>query len=103
MLESKRLTRRKLTESFLYQDEMTAQELRKKVNEDPAFTTRAVITVGCLTDEELDEVLRIWGSELEDVPYLTDINDFFENEAETIAKWLGYDAFKDIMKRGYSK
>jgi DNA-dependent RNA polymerase auxiliary subunit epsilon len=83
---------------------------KKKVNEDLKiyresdltdfeFWSGARDTVKYLTDDEI----RTIGQYLEDIYpdgcTETDINDFFWFEDDTIAEWLGYDSFEDIMNR----
>ena len=60
-------------------------------------------TLEDLTDEEIEQVL----SYLEDCSMetidLTDLNDFFWFERETIAEWLGYSSYDELMNRGEDK
>ena len=57
-------------------------------------------TLEDLTDEEIEQVL----SYLEDCSMgtigLTDLNDFFWFERDTIADWLGYSSYDELMNRG---
>lgn len=53
-----------------------------------------------LTDEEIQMILNI----LEDAyseseMTLTELNDFFWFERDTIAGWLGYDSYEELMNR----
>ena len=52
-----------------------------------------------LTEEELDKVEK----RLEEIhPHGIDevaLNDFFADEADTIAEWLGFSNFEEILKR----
>lgn len=70
----------------------------KKLN-DFEFWGGAVSTVKYLTDDELEIIEDI----LEDCePYgmeETDINDLFWHDCDTIANWLGYENFSEIMKQ----
>ena len=63
------------------------------------FWSGAKDAVKYLTDEELDSI----ESQLEELypngMDETEINDFFWFDDDTIAEWLGYDSFEDIMKR----
>lgn len=73
------------------------------------FWSGARDTVKYLTDDEveqifemLDEVEQIFEMLEEIYPEGIDettVNDFFWFEDETIAEWLGYDSFEDIMNR----
>lgn len=80
----------------LYYEIETANEVRNMV------WSGAKDTVEYLTDEEIEQVLTI----LEDCFYgcgedvtETTLNDFFWFEDETIAEWLGYESFEEIMNR----
>lgn len=62
------------------------------------FWSGARDAVKYLTDEELDMI----ESMLEEIEPMngwseTEINDFFWFEDDTIAEWLGYNSFEDIM------
>jgi len=57
-------------------------------------------TLEDLTDSEVESILGIledanYGRDLDD----TYLSDFFWFERDTIAEWLGYDSFEDIMNR----
>lgn len=58
----------------------------------------AVDTIEELTDSEVETILSMVEEMEEDI---TDsyISDFFWFERDTIAEWLGYDSFEDIMNR----
>ena len=56
-------------------------------------------TLDDLTDEQIDTVLDILESEGEDYT-LTELNDFFWFERDTIAEWLGYSDYEDLMNEG---
>ena len=80
----------------IYYEIETANEVR-----DMAWSG-AIDTLNYLTDEEIETILSI----LEDCFYgcgeevtETTINDFFWFEDETIAEWLGYNNFDEIMNR----
>lgn len=54
-------------------------------------------TLDDLTDEQIDTVLEILASSGEEDFSLTDLNDFFWFERDTIAEWLGFDSYDDLM------
>lgn len=56
-------------------------------------------TLDDLTDEQIDTILSILESEGSDYT-LTDLNDFFWFERDTIAEWLGFDSYDDLMNEG---
>lgn len=59
-------------------------------------------TLDDLTDDEIDEVLSILESAIEDPDRgmeLTELNDFFWFDRDTIAEWLGYDEYDELMNR----
>lgn len=62
------------------------------------FWSGAADTVKYLTDAELD-TLEECLEDCWDVETETDINDFFWFEVDTIAEWLGYSSFAEIMNR----
>lgn len=64
------------------------------------FWSGAKETVKYLTDEELDTIEEILEDCYPDGMDETTINDFFWFEDETIAEWLGYANFEEIMERG---
>lgn len=63
------------------------------------FWSGAKDTVKYLTWEELDTIESmledIYPDGMEDV----ELNDFFWFEDDTIAEWLGYDSFEELMHR----
>lgn len=61
------------------------------------FWSGAKDTVKYLTDEELDTIESILEECYPDGIDETTINDIFWFEDDTIAEWLGYDSFEDIM------
>ena len=62
------------------------------------FWSGAKDTVKYLTPEELDQIESILEECYQDGIDETAINDFFWFDEDTIAKWLGYDSFEDIIK-----
>ncbi len=56
-------------------------------------------TVKYLTDEELDTIEEILDELYPEGMDETEINDIFWHEADTIAEWLGYEDFEEIMNR----
>lgn len=64
------------------------------------FWSGAKETVKYLTDEELDTIEEILEDCYPEGMDETAINDFFWFEDETIAEWLGYSSFEEIMERG---
>lgn len=74
----------------------------EKSFKDFKFWGGAKDTVKYLTNEELDTVETILADCFNDGLSETEINDIFWFADDTIAKWLGYDAFADIMQeRGF--
>lgn len=63
------------------------------------FWSGAVNTVKYLTDEELDQIESILEDICPDGCDETDINDLFWFEDDTIAEWLGYSDFEELMNR----
>lgn len=63
------------------------------------FWSGAVDTVKYLTEEELDRIETILEDAYPDGMDETEINDFFWFEDDTIAEWLGYDDFEELMNR----
>lgn len=63
------------------------------------FWSGARDTVKYLTDEELDTIESILEDSYPDGMSDTEINDFFWFEDDTIAEWLGYEDFEEIMHR----
>ena len=62
------------------------------------FWSGAKDTVKYLTPGELDQIESILEECYPEGMDETAINDFFWFEEDTIAEWLGYDSFDDIMK-----
>ena len=62
------------------------------------FWSGARDTVKYLTPGELDQIESILEECYPEGMDETAINDFFWFEDDTIAEWLGYDSFEDIMK-----
>ena len=58
-------------------------------------------TIKDLTCEEIETVLDILETSLpeENIMTETELNDFFWFERDTIAEWLGYENFDEIMER----
>ncbi len=74
--------------------------IKKEVSiPDFEFWSGAEDTVNYLTREELETVADILESEYPDGMEETELNDFFWFEDDTIAEWLGYSSFEEIMKR----
>lgn len=68
------------------------------------FWSGGADTVADLTLEELEEVwerVEEMYSTVEEPPTETDINDFFWFERDTIANWLGYNDYDELMKDRY--
>lgn len=63
------------------------------------FWSGAKDTVKYLTVEELDTIEAILEEQYPEGMNETELNDFFWFEDDTIAEWLGYDSFEDIMNR----
>lgn len=62
------------------------------------FWSGAKNTVEYLTPHELDQIESMLEECYPEGMDETAINDFFWFEEDTIAEWLGYDTFEDIMK-----
>ena len=62
------------------------------------FWSGAKDTVKYLTPEELDQIESILEECYPDGIDETAINDFFWFDEDTIAEWLGYNSFEDIIK-----
>lgn len=56
-------------------------------------------TIKYLTDDEIDTILTILEDCYPDGMTDTQLNDFFWFEDDTIAEWLGYNSFDEIMER----
>ena len=63
------------------------------------FWGGAVQTVEYLTDFELDTIEEMLEEINPDGMDESDINDFFWFDDDTIAEWLGYESFDEIMER----
>ena len=63
----------------------------------------AADTCKYLTLNEIQTILDILEDGYSNLPSLTEINDFFWFETETLASWLGYDSFEDIIDRDINK
>ena len=63
------------------------------------FWSGAVDRVKYLTYEELDQIETILEDMYPDGVDETTINDIFWFEEDTIAEWLGYENFEEIMNR----
>ena len=63
------------------------------------FWSGAKDTVKYLTEDELNQIENILEDCFPDGMDETEINDFFWFEEDTIAEWLGYSSFDDIMYR----
>lgn len=63
------------------------------------FWSGAVDTVGYLSDEEVDTIISILEECYPEGISETELNDFFWFEDGTIAEWLGFESFEDIMNR----
>ena len=63
------------------------------------FWSGAKDTVKYLTWEELDTIEAMLEDIYPDGMEDTELNDFFWFEDDTIAEWLGYDSFEELMHR----
>lgn len=54
-------------------------------------------TLDDLTDEQIETVLEMLEESVTPDFSLTDLNDFFWFERDTIAEWLGFDSYDDLM------
>ena len=63
------------------------------------FWSGAKDTVKYLTEDEINQIETILEDCFPDGMSDTEINDFFWFEDDTIAEWLGYQSFDDIMNR----
>ena len=63
------------------------------------FWSGAKDTVKYLTEDEINQIETILEDCFPDGMDETEINDFFWFEDDTIAEWLGYSSFDDIMYR----
>ena len=64
------------------------------------FWSGAKDTVKYLTEDELDTIEEMLEEIYPDGMDETELNDFFWFERDTIAEWLGYEDFDDIINRG---
>jgi hypothetical protein len=63
------------------------------------FWSGACDTVKYLTHDEIEQIEQELEELYPDGMDKTEVNDFFWFEDDTIAEWLGYDSFEDIMNR----
>ena len=63
------------------------------------FWSGAKDTVKYLTDDELDTIEKMLEELNPEGMSETDINDFFWFDDDTIAEWLGYEDFEELMHR----
>lgn len=63
------------------------------------FWSGAKDTVKYLTNDEINTIENILEDVYPDGMTETEINDFFWFEDDTIAEWLGYSDFEEIMNR----
>ena len=63
------------------------------------FWSGAKDTVKYLTDDELDTIEKMLEELNPEGLSETDINDFFWFDDDTIAEWLGYEDFEELMHR----
>jgi hypothetical protein len=63
------------------------------------FWSGAKDTVKHLTWEELDKIESMLEDIYPDGMDETELNDFFWFEDDTIAEWLGYESFEELMHR----
>ena len=66
---------------------------------DFAFWSGAKDTVKYLTEDEINQIETTLEDCFPEGMSETEINDFFWFEDDTIAEWLGYQSFEDIMYR----
>lgn len=76
-------------------------KIYKEVNSvyDFDFWSGARDTVKYLTDSEVNEIISMLEMSGYDEMSETELNDFFWFETDTIAEWLGYNDFDEIMNR----
>ena len=67
------------------------------------FWSGAKDTVKYLTEDEINQIETILEDCFPEGMSETEINDFFWFEEDTIAEWLGYQSFEDIMYRENSE
>lgn len=76
-------------------------KIYKEVNSiyDFDFWSGAKDKVKYLTDSEVNEIISMLEMSGYDEMSETELNDFFWFECDTIAEWLGYNDFDEIMNR----
>ena len=76
-------------------------KITKEVNSysDFEFWSGARDTAEELTADEIEEVFSILEDAYPEGMTETELNDFFWFERDTIAEWLGYEDFDEIMNR----
>ena len=78
----------------VYED-IDAQEFRDRA------WSGAADTLEDLTDEQIETIFQyLEETEGEEGMSLTSLNDFFWFERDTIAEWLGYSSYEQLMERG---
>lgn len=65
------------------------------------FWSGAEDTAKYLTEEEFDTIESILEDAYPEGMNETEINDFFWFEDDTIAEWLGYSSFEEIMEEDW--
>lgn len=63
------------------------------------FWSGAKDTVKYLTDDEVEQIFDMLDEYYPDGMTETQVNDFFWFDDDTIAEWLGYRDFEELMKR----
>lgn len=76
---------------------------REQSLRDFAFWSGAKDTAKYLTAEQMDTVETMLEDLYPDGMSETEINDIFWFEEDTIADWLGYDSFNEIMEEADSE
>lgn len=71
--------------------------VEKSLN-DFEFWCGAADTIEELTSDEIDQIESMLEEDYGEMSE-TDINDFFWFERDTIAEWLGYSDFEELMER----
>ena len=80
--------------------EVVKMKIYKEVSgNDFEFWSGAVATAEALTYEEIETVFSILEELYPEGASETEINDFFWFEDDTIAEWLGYKNFEEVMNR----
>ena len=76
-------------------------KIYKEVNSvyDFEFWSGAKDTVEYLLDSEVNEIISMLEMSGYDEMSETELNDFFWFECDTIAEWLGFNDFDEIMNR----